>query len=156
MSFTGSDGTRGARQPQGKLAIWINKQMMRRVRRTGRAAGFNALVLTTVGRKTGAERSSPVGWFPGPGGTWLIVASANGAAKNPAWYHNLAAHPDRVRIETAGESAAVTAEELHGAERDEAWRQIVAAAPRFGKYETQTDRVLPIIRLTRRAAEDPA
>jgi deazaflavin-dependent oxidoreductase (nitroreductase family) len=152
MSFTGSDGTRGARQPQGKVALWLNKQMMRRVRRTGRAMGFNALVLTTVGRKTGAERSSPVGWFPGPDGTWLIVASANGAARNPAWYHNLAAHPDRARIETAGQSAAVTAEELHGTERDDAWRQIVTAAPRFGKYEQQTDRVIPIIRLTRRPA----
>jgi hypothetical protein len=28
---------------------------------------------------------------PGPDGSWLIVASANGAARNPAWYHNMAA-----------------------------------------------------------------
>jgi hypothetical protein len=48
------------------------------------------------------------------------VASAAGAARNPAWYHNLAAHPDQVWIETAGRKAAVTAEQLHGAERDEA------------------------------------
>jgi F420H(2)-dependent quinone reductase len=48
------------------------------------------------------------------------VASAAGAARNPAWYYNLAAHPDQVWIETASRKAAVTAEQLHGAERDEA------------------------------------
>jgi deazaflavin-dependent oxidoreductase (nitroreductase family) len=122
--------------------------MIKRVRKSGRAAGFNALVLTTVGRKTGVERSTPVGWFPGPDGSWLIVASAAGAAKNPAWYYNLAAHPDRVRIETAGRTTAVTAEELHGQERDEAWRQITAAAPRFAQYQVKTDREIPVIRLT--------
>jgi deazaflavin-dependent oxidoreductase (nitroreductase family) len=82
--------------------------------------GFNALVLTTIGRKNGVERQTPVGWFPGQDDSWLIVASAAGAARNPAWYHNLAAHPDQVWIETAGRKAAVTAEQLHGAERDEA------------------------------------
>jgi hypothetical protein len=48
------------------------------------------------------------------------VASAAGAARNPAWYYNLAAHPDKVWIETAGRKATVTAEQLHGAERDQA------------------------------------
>jgi deazaflavin-dependent oxidoreductase (nitroreductase family) len=57
---------------------------------------------------------------PGQDDSWLIVASAAGAARNPAWYYNLAAHPDQVWIETAGRKAAVTAEQLHGAERDEA------------------------------------
>ena len=40
----------------------------------------------------------------------------------------------------AGRKVAVTAEQLHGAERDEAWRQITTAAPRFGGYERKTDR----------------
>ena len=70
------------------------------------------------------------------------MASAAGAARNPAWYYNLAAHPDQVWIETAGRKATVTAEQLHGAERDEAWRQITAAAPRFAAYQKATDREL--------------
>jgi deazaflavin-dependent oxidoreductase (nitroreductase family) len=151
VSFTTRNGTRGARQPGGRLMLWLNMQMIKRVRKRGRAAGFNALVLTTIGRKTGAERSTPVGWFPGPDGSWLIVASAAGAARNPAWYYNLAAHPDRVRIETAGRAVAVTAEQLHGAEREQAWRQITAAVPRFAQYERQTDREIPVIRLTPRS-----
>ncbi|MGH3392763.1 MAG: nitroreductase/quinone reductase family protein, partial [Actinomadura sp.] len=94
----------------------------RRLRRKGgKFMGFNALVLTTIGRKSGLERTTPVGWFPGKDGSRLIVASAAGAAGNPAWYYNIAAHPDKVQIEVEGSKVAVVAEQLHGAERKEAW-----------------------------------
>jgi deazaflavin-dependent oxidoreductase (nitroreductase family) len=127
---------------------WFNQRTMNRIRRKdGKFMGMDALVLTTVGRKSGTERSSPVGWFPGKDGSWLIVASAAGAPKNPAWYYNIAAHPDRVQIEMTGRKVAVTAEQLHGADRDEAWRQITAASPRFAGYAGKTDRELPVIRL---------
>ncbi|MBL7259152.1 nitroreductase family deazaflavin-dependent oxidoreductase [Actinoplanes sp. LDG1-01] len=125
--------------------------MSGRVRKGGRMMGFNVLVLTTVGRRSGAERANPVGWFAAPDGSKLIVASANGAADNPAWYYNLAVHPD-VRIEVDGRVEEVTAEQLHGDEREQAWRAIVAEAPRFAQYETKTDRELPIIRLRSRGA----
>lgn len=64
------------------------------VRPDARFAG-DLLALTTDGRKTGQERSAPVGGFPGGNGSWIVVASAAGAGANPAWYLNLAAHPDR-------------------------------------------------------------
>ena len=157
MSFDTAAGTRGGRQPARFAARLSNKMIAGRVRK-GRAKflGFNALVLTTVGRKTGAERTTPVGWFPGPDDSRLIVASAAGATGNPAWYYNLAAHPDQVQIEVDGQKVPVTAEQLHGAERETAWQQIVAAAPRFAKYQQKTDRELPIIRLTRRSAPESA
>jgi deazaflavin-dependent oxidoreductase (nitroreductase family) len=152
VTFDTSNGTRGARQPGGKVMLWMNKLMTKRVRRTGRGPGFNALVLSTVGRKTGAARETPVGWFPGNDGSYLIVASAAGAPRNPAWYYNLAAHPDRVQIETGdGRKIPVTAHELHGPERDEAWRQIITTAPRFAGYQDKTDRQIPVIRLTPRS-----
>ena len=152
MSFDTRAGTRGARQPSGPFFRWLNKVMSRRLRRKGgRMMGFDALVLTTVGAKSGARRTNPVGWFPGRDGSWLIVASANGAARNPAWYYHLAAHPGEVKIEMDGRTIPVTAEQLHGPERDEAWQQITAAAPRFAQYEQKTDRVLPVIRLEPRS-----
>jgi deazaflavin-dependent oxidoreductase (nitroreductase family) len=120
-------------------------------RRKGKIMGLDALVLTTIGRKSGAERTVPVGWFPGGNGSWLILAAANGGARNPGWYYNIAAHPDNVQIETADRKVAVIAEQLHGTERERAWRQITAAAPRFAKYQRKTDRELPIIRLTPRS-----
>ncbi|MEV4014543.1 nitroreductase/quinone reductase family protein [Nonomuraea angiospora] len=156
MSFDTPAGTRGARQPAGRAFRWLNTLMARRLRRKGggKFMGFNALILTTVGRKSGLERTTPVGWFPGKDGSWLIVASAAGAVGNPAWYYNLAAHPDQVRIEVDGRTVPVVAEQLHGAEREQAWQQIVAAAPRFAQYQVKTDRELPIIRLVPRSGRD--
>lgn len=153
MSFDTRAGTRGARQPRAGLMLrWVNKLAASRIRRAGKMMGFNALILTTVGARSGTERANPVGWFPGqPDGSWLIVASAAGAARNPAWYHNIAAHPEQVKIELNGQTIPATAEQLHGAERDEAWRQITAAAPRFAGYQRKTDRELPVIRLTSRS-----
>jgi deazaflavin-dependent oxidoreductase (nitroreductase family) len=156
LSFDPRAGTRGARQPGtgGPIGRWVTQRAINRIRRKGKmpGLGFNALVLTTIGRKSGVERQTPVGWFPGKDGSWLIVASAAGAAGNPAWYHNLAAHPDKVQIETAGRKVPVIAEQLHGAERAAAWRQITAAAPRFAAYQQKTDRELPVIRLVPRSA----
>ena len=152
MSFDTRAGTRGARQPRGGLLLRsVNKMAASRIRRTGKMMGFNALILTTVGARSGTERTHPVGWFSDQDGSWLIVASAAGAARNPAWYHNIAAHPDQVKIELNGRTIPVTAEQVHGAERDEAWQQITAAAPRFAQYQRKTDRELPIIRLTSRS-----
>jgi F420H(2)-dependent quinone reductase len=61
------------------------------------------------------------------------------------------AHPDQVQVDIDGGKVAVTPEQLHGAERDQAWRQITAAAPRFADYQDKTDRELPVIRLVPRS-----
>ena len=153
MSFDTHAGTRGGRKPPAWLARVVNGMASGQIRRKGgKFQGFNALILTTVGRKSGADRTNPVGWFPGKDGSWLIVASAAGTAGNPAWYYNIAAHPDQVQIEVEGRKVAVTAEQLHGTDRAEAWDQIVAAAPRFGGYQRKTDRELPVIRLVARSS----
>ena len=122
---------------------WIN----RIERKGGKVMGRNVLVLTTVGKKTGMERQTPLGWFPAPAGSWFIVASAAGAAKNPAWYYNLAASPTKARITIGGREVPVTARQLHGVERDRAWEQVVAAVPRYAQYVTKTDRDIPVIQL---------
>ena len=152
MSFDTPNGTRGARQPTpGRLMRWVNGFVMSRIRRkSGKTMGMNALVLTTIGRKSGEPRSTPVGYFADGENGWLIVASAAGAPKNPAWYYNVGAHPDQVHIEMAGRNIDVSAVQLHGEQRAQAWERIVSEAPRFGKYAKQTDRELPIIRLTPR------
>lgn len=143
MSFDSRNGTRGARQPGGLMIKLANKLTMGRVRRRKSAL----LILTTTGSKTGQERQSPLRRFD-EDGRWLIVASAGGAAKNPAWYYNLRAHPDKVWVEIGGTRTAVTAEQLHGEEYDAAWRRITTEAPQFAGYETKTDRGIPVIRLT--------
>jgi len=148
MSFDTRHGTRGARQPGGKLMAWMNTWNMHRIRGNAtKVMGMQALVLTTVGAKSGTQRHTPVAYFPDGADTWLIVASANGAAKNPARYYNLAAHPDTAQIKIAGRTIAVSAEQLHGDDRQHAWHHITSTAKRFAKYEQKTDRELPVIRL---------
>lgn len=151
MSFESHAGTRGGRQPKaGMLMRSINKVNMRQLRRKGKAFGFNGLILTTIGAKSGAERTHPVAWWPDSDGGWLIVAAANGGAQNPAWYYNVAANPDLVRVEVEGRHIDVTARQLHGSARADAWRQIAQSTPIFTKYQDKTDRELPVIHLVPR------
>jgi deazaflavin-dependent oxidoreductase (nitroreductase family) len=147
-------GTRGTNMPSFITPVMklMNNQMIKRFRRTsatnGKTMGMDGLVLTTVGAKTGQRRQTLLGTFPDGDGAWLIVASAGGSTKNPAWYHNLAAHPDQAQIEVGGKTVDVTATQLAGQERDAAWQRITAAQPRYAGYEKKTDRVMPVIRLT--------
>ena len=80
---------------------------------------------------------------------WLVVASAGGSAHHPGWYHNIAAHPDQVWIEFGGRQLRVIPTQLDGDARAEAWQRVTKAVPRFAGYERQTDRILPVIRLSR-------
>jgi len=146
-------GTHGQRMPGvgSPVAKWLNKQMIKRQRRKtsgGAVPGQNTLVLTTTGAKTGQPRETLLGSFPDGDNAWLIVASFGGNAKNPAWYYNLAAHPDQAQIEIGGRKVKVTAGQLTGEERADAWQRIVTASPRYAGYATKTDREIPIIRLT--------
>ena len=119
-----------------------------------RLSGRHLLSLITVGAKSGRTHTVPLGWFPAgdsltPGGenAWLIVASYAGAARHPAWYVNMAKNPDKVWIEVDKRKVKVRAESLTGAEREAAWRRIVAAAPNYGAYQEKTDREIPVVRL---------
>jgi deazaflavin-dependent oxidoreductase (nitroreductase family) len=132
------------------MMSWFNRRTARKIRsgKGSKAMGLEPLLLITVGARSGERRETPVARFAGPKGSWYVVASANGAAHNPAWYHNVAAHPEQVRVVVDGVEQPVRAEQVHGAEREQAWASVCATAPRFAKYETRTDRVIPIIRLT--------
>jgi deazaflavin-dependent oxidoreductase (nitroreductase family) len=131
------------------VSRWVQRLMSGWLRRQGgRFMGMDVLFLTTTGRRTGALRETPVTWFADGEDAWLIVASAAGAAGNPAWYHNIAAHPDRVWIDIPRQrKLRVRPEQLEGARRDDAWRRIVQAQPRYAGYQERTDRPLPVIRL---------
>jgi F420H(2)-dependent quinone reductase len=80
------------------------------------------LLLYARGAKSGKPRTTPLLYTP-RGSDLVLVASKAGAAHNPAWYHNLKAHPD-VEVEVDGEHLAVTAREASGAERDELWQLV--------------------------------
>lgn len=150
-------GTRGARapRPSGPVSRRVGRWMSGQHRRKGyRFMGMDVLFLTTIGRKTGQPRETPLAWFPDGDDAWLIVASAAGSAHNPGWYLNLAAHPDQVWIELPHRKLKVAPEQLDGTRREESWQRIISAQPRYAKYQAKTDRVLPVIRLVLAEASD--
>jgi deazaflavin-dependent oxidoreductase (nitroreductase family) len=124
------------------LNVWLYR------RRGGGSGGRAGLLLTTIGARSGKERTVALGKFGDAEGKWLIVASFVGAARHPAWFINLAKNPDKVWVEVGRDRFKVRPELLRGEERSEAWRRVVAAAPGYGPYEQKTDREIPIVRLT--------
>jgi deazaflavin-dependent oxidoreductase (nitroreductase family) len=142
-------GTRGVRTPPRVVARLVKPALIRMHKRSGdRFRGFDVLYLTTVGARSGQLRTTPVARFDDGVGGWVVVASASGAARHPAWYHNAVAHPDRVRVEVGGRTVKVAVDQLEGDVRDRAWQDVVDRVPMFGEYSDKTDRQIPLLRLT--------
>jgi len=99
--------------------------------------------LTTIGARTGAERTVPLRGHPHGEGL-VIVASNWGGPRNPGWYHNLRAHPD-VRVAIGGKGIAMRARVTSGAERERLFAAVKASAPQFGEYERKAKRTIPIV-----------
>ncbi len=110
--------------------------------------GRGLVLLHHRGARSGVERVTPiVGIKDGDG--WLVAASRRGHTSNPAWMHNLLEHPEAV-IETPDDGTVdVTARRLDGAERDDAWSKFTRISPVFEQYQSQSDRLIPILRLLR-------
>ena len=112
--------------------------------------GKGLVLLHHRGANTGVERVSPVAGIRVDEDTWLAAASKGGAPDNPAWFHNLLAHPD-VEIETPDDGIVpVRATQLAGAERDAGWARFTARSEGFRSYEQRTTRTIPVLQLTRR------
>jgi deazaflavin-dependent oxidoreductase (nitroreductase family) len=114
--------------------------------------GRPLLRLTTKGAKSGSRRQSVLGSFPdgAQDGSWFVVASNGGSARHPAWAFNLAKNPGDALVDLGDGEFPVEAELLTGAERDSVWSQVVELAPGYDRYLEETDRELPIFRLSRR------
>ena len=75
--------------------------------------------LTTVGRRTGQERTCILGYFED--GPDLVTMAMNGwADPEPAWWLNLQAHPDAMVVLTDGPRA-VHARAANADERPRLW-----------------------------------
>ena len=92
----------------GRVGLWRPKP-----------AGWGTARLTTVGRRTGKERSVMVGYFEdGPN---LVTMAMNGWADGePAWWLNLQANPE-ARVELADGRRAIRGRAAVGEERSRLW-----------------------------------
>ena len=105
--------------------------------------GTEILLLTTRGRKSGEERTTPL-IHRADGGRWVIVASRGGTPGHPGWYHNLSADPE-VMIQVKGDVVPVRARSAQGEERERLWDLMTEVWPAYVDYQKRTDREIPVV-----------
>ncbi|WP_280397625.1 nitroreductase family deazaflavin-dependent oxidoreductase [Nocardia carnea] len=122
-----------------------------RYRETGGEVGYewngtHILLLTTTGRKSGRPRTSAL-IYGRDGADYLVVASAGGSAKHPAWYLNLQANP-AAEVQIKAERIRVTARTAATAERERLWGLATEYWPNYDVYQSRTSRVIPLVVLS--------
>jgi F420H(2)-dependent quinone reductase len=108
--------------------------------------GKPVILLTSVGAKTGKLRKTPLMRVEHDG-QYAIVASLGGAPKHPVWYHNVKKNP-RVELQDGAVTGDYDAREVLGDEKAIWWERAVEAWPDYAKYQTKTERQIPVFVLT--------
>lgn len=103
------------------------------------------LLLTTTGRKSGKQHTVPL-LYLADGTNLVLVASNGGAAKHPAWWLNLQAHPD-VKIEIMSKRIVVTAKNATPEEKQRLWPLVTTMYSGYSGYQAITDRDIPLVLL---------
>lgn len=109
--------------------------------------GSTTLLLTTTGRKSGNESTTPL-IFGLDGDNPVIVASKGGAPEHPGWYRNLTKSP-KVGVQIKGERFRARARDAQGEERERLWRAMNEIWPHYDEYQTKTEREIPVVVLER-------
>jgi deazaflavin-dependent oxidoreductase (nitroreductase family) len=124
-----------------------NRRLIAEFRANGAPEGRPLLLLTTTGARTGQARTTPL-MYVRLGDRLFVVASNNGAERDPDWFRNLVAHPE-VRVEIGTEDFAALATVPEDSARDDLFAAIVAKVPFFADHQTRAGRTIPIVELTR-------
>lgn len=109
--------------------------------------GTQTLLLTTVGRRSGEPRTTPLIYAPF-GDAYTIVASKGGADEPPAWYLNLAAEPN-VEVQIWDERFKARARTASAEEKPAIWKTMVSEWPAYDEYQQRTEREIPVVVLER-------
>jgi deazaflavin-dependent oxidoreductase (nitroreductase family) len=102
-------------------------------------------LLETRGARTGRTRRNATLYLH-DGERVIIVASLRGWPRNPAWYHNLRAHPDVVFGGSPYRAEIVEDEP----ERRRLWDLADRVYPPYADFREATERAIPIVRLVPR------
>jgi deazaflavin-dependent oxidoreductase (nitroreductase family) len=131
----------------------FGQEHVRVYRETGGERGYRwrgttILLLTTTGRASGQERTTPL-IHRTDDGRWVIVASRGGAPDHPDWYKNLDADPE-VTIQVKDERVPARARTAEGEERERLWELMTEQWPAYNDYQRKTKRQIPVVVLERR------
>jgi deazaflavin-dependent oxidoreductase (nitroreductase family) len=105
--------------------------------------GGPVLLLTTIGRQSGRERTWPLCYVP-EGDALVVVASAGGAWRQPGWYLNLRAQP-RVTVQIGSRIQVRQARTAGSSERARLWERVVRQYPSCADYQRRTARLIPVV-----------
>jgi F420H(2)-dependent quinone reductase len=127
-------------------AEWVRDQVDEYERSGGTSGtmlrGVPVVVITSVGARSGKLRKNPVMRVEHDG-VYAAVASKGGAPQNPSWYGNLVKHAF-VELQDGASKTDYTARLLSGDERALWWERAVEVWPDYAKYQTKTDREIPV------------
>ena len=136
-SLLGEDHVRAYQATDGETGYWWN--------------GTPTLLLTTTGRRSGEERTTPL-IFGRDGDDYVVVASVGGMPRHPGWYLNLQ-HDANARIQVKGERLDVVARTASDDEKPRLWKLMNEVWPNYDRYQERTDRVIPVVVLSPDAHE---
>ena len=102
------------------------------------------MLLTHTGAKSGKRRTTPLLYFT-EGDKVVLIASKGGAPENPAWYHNVKAHPE-VEASSDSRPQRYVAREAEGDERERLWKLATKLYSGYEDYQARaTSRRIPVI-----------
>jgi deazaflavin-dependent oxidoreductase (nitroreductase family) len=121
--------------------IWVYQRTNGRL--GAKLLWFPAALITTTGRKTGKQRTTPTLYLR-DGDRVILPASFGGRDASPGWYRNLKADP-KVHIQIRGEHLDMIARDADDAERNLYWRKLIRIYPPYRGYRQAADRVIPLV-----------
>ena len=138
-------------QPQDSPVGWVNDHTRKYLESGGTEGhewnGTQTLLLTTIGRRSGTPRRTPL-IYREVDGEYVIVASKGGSPSHPAWYLNLVDNPD-VQIQVKDEEFAGRVRIADEAERAKLWPLMAQEWPDYDNYQAKTDRQIPVVVISR-------
>ena len=109
--------------------------------------GTSVLILTTTGRRSGEQRSTPL-IYGTHGDDHVVVASKGGAEDDPAWYLNLSQQPE-VTVQVRADQFKAHARTATPDEKPELWKLMTERWPAYDEYQQKTNRDIPVVVLER-------
>jgi F420H(2)-dependent quinone reductase len=110
---------------------------------TLRETGLECIIVTMVGKKSGAIRKVPLMRVE-DSGSYVLIGSRGGNPKNPVWVYNLRANPD-VDIRDKTEVSRMRVREVEDdPERQRLWDISAEAFPPYLEYQAKTSRKIPV------------
>jgi deazaflavin-dependent oxidoreductase (nitroreductase family) len=114
-----------------------------------RMIGVPSLLMTSVGRRTGRERTAAL-VYATDGDSYIVVASNGGADTPPGWLHNVKADP-HVRVQIGRRRLEATAHVVgpDDSEYERLWKLVNERNHgRYDRYQSKTSRPIVLLRLT--------